>query len=188
MHRKETRNGNLASHRGGSWETLVRSIKLTYRKTLGRATVLQEELRTILCEVEAVLNSHPLTFLDINHREPSPFSSSFLNWATLNLSTGAATHKHCQQCSKSNSKMVMSPKTLKPFLGKMEERIHFEINISAQYQEVHAFNCQGRRSCTTWRPFFFPGRDSAIRACKLLLPEQEVFTCSIQKLHPLEIS
>ena len=48
---------------GGFFERLVRSTKRCLKKQLGNARLAYEELMTLLCEVEAVLNSRPLTFV-----------------------------------------------------------------------------------------------------------------------------
>ena len=47
---------------GGFYERLVRSVKTTLRKILGRSFVSFEELQTILCDIEAVINSRPLVY------------------------------------------------------------------------------------------------------------------------------
>ena len=47
---------------GGSYERLVRSLKMCLRKVLSKAFVTFEELKTILCEIEAVINSRPSTY------------------------------------------------------------------------------------------------------------------------------
>ncbi|KRX71378.1 Retrovirus-related Pol polyprotein from transposon 17.6 [Trichinella sp. T6] len=59
---------------GGYWERLVRSIKESLRKNLGRALLDEEELKTTLCEVEASLNARPLTFVGDEHHERHPLS------------------------------------------------------------------------------------------------------------------
>lgn len=47
-----------ASHQGGVWERLIRSV----RKILNVTQSLDEEgLHTFLCEAEAILNSYPIT-------------------------------------------------------------------------------------------------------------------------------
>lgn len=59
---------------GGFWERLVRSVKVSLRKVLGRSSLNLEELTTVLNEVEAVLNSRPLTFVYSDANEPDPLS------------------------------------------------------------------------------------------------------------------
>lgn len=46
---------------GGWWERLIRSIKALLIRTLGRSSLNMEELATVLCDVEATVNSRPLT-------------------------------------------------------------------------------------------------------------------------------
>ena len=62
----------LSPWRGGWWERLVGTVKSALKKTLGRLLVCREELETILFEVEACINSRPLTFVsdEIDGTEP----------------------------------------------------------------------------------------------------------------------
>ena len=50
-----------APWQGGFWERLVQSVKVPLRKILGRAVLSYDELFTILTDVEAAINSRPLT-------------------------------------------------------------------------------------------------------------------------------
>ncbi|KRZ59301.1 hypothetical protein T02_15048 [Trichinella nativa] len=59
---------------GGYWERLIRTMKQSLRKVLGRALLDDEELRTILCEVEACLNARPLTLVEERPEGPVPLS------------------------------------------------------------------------------------------------------------------
>ncbi|GBO33783.1 hypothetical protein AVEN_31648-1 [Araneus ventricosus] len=48
---------------GGWWERLVQITKEILRKILGRAALDYEELVTVLCDCERVINSRPLTYV-----------------------------------------------------------------------------------------------------------------------------
>lgn len=53
---------------------MVRCVKTSLKKVLGRSYLKFEELITVLTEVEAVLNSRPLTFVYSEVSEPSPLT------------------------------------------------------------------------------------------------------------------
>ncbi|GBL92650.1 hypothetical protein AVEN_123814-1 [Araneus ventricosus] len=59
---------------GGYWERMVQITKIALRKILGRALVSFEELQTILAEIEAIINSRPLTYVYNEPNEPFPLT------------------------------------------------------------------------------------------------------------------
>lgn len=56
-------NPPAAAWWGGWWERLVRLLKDLLKRTLGKASINYEEMNTVLCDCEAVINSRPLTYL-----------------------------------------------------------------------------------------------------------------------------
>lgn len=50
-----------ASHQGGVWERLTRSVKSVLTSVLKQQILDDEGLQTIFCEVEAILNDRPIT-------------------------------------------------------------------------------------------------------------------------------
>jgi len=54
-------NPPTASHHGGFWERLIRMARHVLCSVLKRQTLEDEGLQTVFCEVEAILNSRPIT-------------------------------------------------------------------------------------------------------------------------------
>ena len=48
---------------GGFYEQLVRSVKMSLKKILGKSMSSHEELETALLKFESVINGHPLAYL-----------------------------------------------------------------------------------------------------------------------------
>ncbi|XP_048587461.1 uncharacterized protein LOC125570202 [Nematostella vectensis] len=65
-------NPPKASHYGGVWERMIRSIRKILRVLLGNQVVDDETLLTVMTEVEKILNDRPLTRVsdDPNDLEP----------------------------------------------------------------------------------------------------------------------
>ncbi|KAJ8369248.1 hypothetical protein SKAU_G00092760 [Synaphobranchus kaupii] len=67
-----------APHFGGVWEREICSVKDALRKTLGVKTVSEEVLRTVLIEVEGILNSKPLGYVSSDVADPDPVTPNLL--------------------------------------------------------------------------------------------------------------
>ena len=52
-----------ALHFGGKWEAGVKAVKFHLRRIIGEALLTYEELTTLLVQIEAILNSRPLSAL-----------------------------------------------------------------------------------------------------------------------------
>jgi hypothetical protein len=67
-----------ASHFGGLWEAGVKSFKFHLRRVIGPPTLSKAEFTTLLCQIEACLNSRPIAALtddpsDLSALTPSHF-------------------------------------------------------------------------------------------------------------------
>ncbi|XP_070169361.1 uncharacterized protein [Polyergus mexicanus] len=61
-----------APHFGGLWEAGVKGLKFLLKRAIGSRTLSQIEFATLLCQIEACLNSRPISAL---HDDPNDFSA-----------------------------------------------------------------------------------------------------------------
>lgn len=62
----------FSPHFGGLWEAGVKSCKVHLKRVLANAWLVYEDFSTVLCEIEAILNSRPLTPMST---DPSDYSA-----------------------------------------------------------------------------------------------------------------
>ena len=67
-----------ASHMGGAWERMIRSVREILRSLLKEQVVCDEVLSTIVAEVTNILNSRPLTRSSSDSRDPDPLTPNHL--------------------------------------------------------------------------------------------------------------
>ena len=58
-----------ASHRGGHWERVCRQLQEPLGKVLGKAFLNYTEMMTVLTDIEAIINSRPLTYVENDIRD-----------------------------------------------------------------------------------------------------------------------
>ena len=62
-------NPPAASHHGGVWERLIRMVRCILCSVLHQQTLDDEGLCTVFCEVEAILNSRPITTVSADRHD-----------------------------------------------------------------------------------------------------------------------
>ena len=67
-----------ASHQGGIWERMIRSVRKILTALLKEQRINDETLSTLLCEVEKILNDLPLTSLSDHPDNPEPLTPNKL--------------------------------------------------------------------------------------------------------------
>ncbi|XP_077374267.1 uncharacterized protein LOC144016825 [Festucalex cinctus] len=71
-------NPPAAPHFGGTWEREVRSIKASLRVVLKEQVIPEPVLRTLLIEVEGILNAKPLGYVSTDIADPDPITPNML--------------------------------------------------------------------------------------------------------------
>ena len=78
-----TFNLELAPRSGGFFERLIGLTKRCLKKTIGKSKMSYDELITTVVEIEAVLNSRPLTYVSCEEFS-EPLTPSYLHtWTTI---------------------------------------------------------------------------------------------------------
>ncbi|XP_064461641.1 uncharacterized protein LOC135371581 [Ornithodoros turicata] len=186
---------------GGFWERLVKTVKGTLRKTLGRNRYGFEELTTILQQVEAVVNSRPLTYLGDCPEDLSPLTPAhFLTGKRLTclpmapIPTPRSTSAQVKANWIKDERAIDSfwKRWLKEYLLQLRSAHSWSVHKSLPVKEGdvvliseekvprHMWK-MGRVATVFW------GRDKVVRACAVKLPDKTVLRRPVQLLYPLEM-
>ena len=71
-------NTPTASHMGGVWERVIRTVRKVLVAVVPAARLTDDTLRTILCEVEAIVNSRPLVKVSDDPKDPAALTPNHL--------------------------------------------------------------------------------------------------------------
>ncbi|XP_055927959.1 uncharacterized protein LOC129959161 [Argiope bruennichi] len=72
---------------GGWWERIVRMLKELLRRVLGKSIINYEELLTILCDCESIINARQLTYIQDDPNELLPLTPSMFIHGNSNYET-----------------------------------------------------------------------------------------------------
>ncbi|KAL0169529.1 hypothetical protein M9458_034125 [Cirrhinus mrigala] len=89
-----------APHFGGCWEREIRSLKTALQVTLGAQTVTEEVLRTVLIEIEGILNAKPLGYTSSDIADPDPVTPNILLMGRRDASLPQVTYQDSELLSR----------------------------------------------------------------------------------------
>ncbi|XP_064486179.1 uncharacterized protein LOC135398725 [Ornithodoros turicata] len=189
---------------GGWWERMVRTVKTCLRKTLGRSRVNYEELETILQEVEAAVNSRPLTTISAEATEMEPLTPahfligkriSMLPSLPLPVPPGAniaedmrrrlAHRRRVGEHFWNRWQREYLLQLRSAHLDKRKGNHNLKIGDVVIVHDSNApkLNWKMGRICDLYR-----GRDNNVRACEVELHNSHRLRRAVQHLYPLEMS
>uniref|UniRef100_A0A914WWH6 Integrase catalytic domain-containing protein n=1 Tax=Plectus sambesii TaxID=2011161 RepID=A0A914WWH6_9BILA len=204
-----------APWQGGFYERLVGVVKQALRKTIGRQCLKFEQFYTLLPEVEAVVNSRPLTYLynDFASRQtlrPIDFLSPRSEIGIPPLEEDHKNAEYLPPGIDSKQRLLQIWKKSVENLDKFWALWHGEylLSLRERYQTSH----KGPRIHATTLPKLEEvvlikeegtprgiwklgkiielkkGRDGETRSAKVILPNKTIINRPINLLYPLEIS
>ncbi|UYV84066.1 hypothetical protein LAZ67_X001042, partial [Cordylochernes scorpioides] len=179
---------------GGWWERLIRSIKDLLVRILGHSSVYYEEMSTILCDVDATINSRPLTYIHEDSDGLIPLSPSmFLHDSKyvgvpdldkLDSKKFQDRYRHCQRLREALRSRFRS-EYLGQLVQKANERtpkLSVGVVVIVKVEDKRRLHWPMARIVE-----LFPGRDGHSRVAKVRT-KLGTHIRPVQKLYPLEVS
>lgn len=178
---------------GEFWERLIRILKDLLRKNLSRSCLTYEELLTLVCECECIMNNRPLTYIseepELRTLCPSLFLQDLSTNEVPDLDNIERTNlskilQHVQKL-RENLKQRFKREYL-GFLRSSTPKKHDEIKIG----DIVLVGTDDKKRLN-W-PLakvikLFPGKDGIVRLVKLKTSKGDLLR-PIQRLYPLELT
>ena len=194
----------------GVFERLVRSTKRCLRKIVGQAKLTYDELLTAIVEVEAVLNSRPISYVSTDDIE-EPLTPSHLLTGRRILSLPdhlCRSSEDDQDCNPGPEVLTKCAKHLNKVLDRFWARWRI-LELREMHRHQHGHTCPSPiavddivivHSADNPRSFWklgrvkelLTGRDGKIRGAVLRVAgkgrQATTLYCPVQLLYPLEVS
>ena len=192
---------------GSAWERMIRTIKLSLNKIIGRTQIEYFQLITLLSDIEEAINSRPLTYVDFNDRDAHIITpNSFLKFETgRSLQFG---HVDENEFVPSNSNEMAKALTKRDnlfshFKGLWTEEYLLSLRETGRnlYQEDWTNKIavgdlvlisSPSKPRALWQmgrvTQLLPGQDDLTRSVKVIRPDRTEGVYSINHLYPLELS
>ena len=190
-------NPPTAAWWGGFWERLIGVLKRLLKRVLKRACLSYEEMYTVLCDCEAVINSRPITFMSDNVQDLIPLTPSMFLQEIKDV--GVVDLDKIENCDL-NKRFAYRQKI------KDELRKRFRVEYLGELVKFNNKNtqCDSKKlnagdvvtiGCDNLKRLEWPlacvqelivGKDGKIRVAKLVTADG-ILTRAVQRIFPLEI-
>ncbi|KAF2887096.1 hypothetical protein ILUMI_19078 [Ignelater luminosus] len=188
-------NPPTASWWGGFWERLIGVLKRLLRKILGRASFNYEELVTLLCKCEDIMNARPISYQSSDPGDLTALTPSmFLRDREYSRMPECDAVDRAALCRRVRYRQELCDDLRRRFrteyLGQLRlyEEKRSDREIVAGEIVLVGNDCQKRLDWPIGRVIeLFPGKDGKTRLVRVAIGKGQVLR-PIQRLYPLECS
>ncbi|XP_018368372.1 PREDICTED: uncharacterized protein LOC108764576 [Trachymyrmex cornetzi] len=183
-------------HFGGLWEAGIRSTKYHLSRVASNASLIFEEFYTLITQVEAILNSRPLTPMSTDPNDLIPLTPAhFLIGKTLHsVADPDLTHLPESRLSRwqllQNLQQHFWKRWSKEYVSELQQRTKWKENSSQLKEGTMVLIKEENLPPCRWRlgrvTSIHPGRDQVVRVATVRTSTGTVHT-TIAKLCPLPI-
>lgn len=180
---------------GGFWERLIRSVKDQLKRILGNKKLNRPTLETCLCEVEAVINGRPLTFVtedpnDLIPLTPSMFLQDLMETEFPEVRVLNANQLQRKYRDFAEIKNQLKQRFRTEYLGLLVQRGQDKRCRVISVGDVVLVGDDNKKRLE-W-PMgrileVFPGKDGHIRTATVKTTSGGIMLRPVQRLYPLEV-
>ena len=180
---------------GGWWERLIRMMKDLLKRILGRAKVGYEELLTILCQVEAILNDRPLTYVtedaeDLIPLTPAMFLQEIHNVTTPEIDQMNAEGLRTRYRYQVKLREKFRARFRKEYLSLLVQRGRQRKSVQYKLGDIVLVGADNKKR-QEWPMAMItellPGRDGVVRVVRVKCGNHLLLR-PVQRLYPLEVA
>ena len=189
----------LAPWWGGQFERMVRSVKDALKKSLGQRYLTKAELQTCLVEIEACVNSRPLTFVGDHADDPLPLTPAhFLTGHSVGFQARTAEEPSPVTAESLRVRAKVRDRRLKKFWSVWSSDYLRSLPLSVRHFRERGKLTEGsvvllreeNQPRQRWQMGvvvrLFPGRDGVPRSAEVRTSRGRK-TRAVQRIHDLEV-